>query len=159
MYTFWIIGDKLLYKEGLEKLYLFISDRSNNVKSSMFECSKAKIGVRVQLPRDEHVQCQLDVQRTVRGTFSEHHIGLRYVVSRNISMFFTWYQLQRSDLINLSFQSMKKVTESLRKIYFLIKLNVQSSFEVQMFSDYRGRVVCWLDACLCLRWWKVVREL
>ena len=32
------------------------SDGSNNVWSSMFECSKPKNGVRVRLPKDEHVQ-------------------------------------------------------------------------------------------------------
>ena len=33
------------------------SDGLNNVWSSMFKCSMAKIGVRVRLPRHEHVQC------------------------------------------------------------------------------------------------------
>ena len=47
------------------------SDGSNNVRSSMFECSKPKLGVRVRLPKDEHVQCPFDVRSTVRRTFNE----------------------------------------------------------------------------------------
>ena len=47
-------------------LYVVNSDGSNNVRSSMFECSKPKLGVRVGLPKDEHVQCPFDVRSTVR---------------------------------------------------------------------------------------------
>ena len=37
----------------------------------MFECLKTKIGVRVQLPRDAHVQCPFDVRSTdLRGLIS-----------------------------------------------------------------------------------------
>ena len=53
------------------KSLTFSSDGSNNVRSSMFECSKPKLGVQVRLPKDEHVQCPFNVPSTVRRTFNE----------------------------------------------------------------------------------------
>ena len=45
----------------------------------MFEvrCSNPKIGVRVQLPKDEHVQGPFDVRSTVRQTFIEHQTTIK----------------------------------------------------------------------------------
>ena len=51
-----------------------ISDGSNNVRSSMFECSKPKIGVRFQMPKDEDVQCP------VQTTFSEQTLNVTFQV-------------------------------------------------------------------------------
>ena len=47
---------------------------------TMFEvqCSKPKIGVRVRLPKVEHVQCLFDVQSIVQRTFSETQITTKY---------------------------------------------------------------------------------
>ena len=47
----------------------------------MFECSKPKIGVRVRLPKDEHVQCPFDVRSTVRWTFNEHQTTIKNGIS------------------------------------------------------------------------------
>ena len=59
------------------------SDGSNSVR-----CSKAKSGVRVRLPRDEHVQCPFDVRCTVRQTFSEHQIAKKNAfLCRNSTLF------------------------------------------------------------------------
>ena len=57
----------------------------NNVWSSMFECSKTKIGVRFQLPKVEHVLCPLDIWQT----FSEHYIAMNILFQVGIQWFFT----------------------------------------------------------------------
>ena len=51
-----------------EGFIVIVSDGSYNVQSSMFESSKPKLGVRVRLLKDEHVQCPFHVQ----STFNEH---------------------------------------------------------------------------------------
>ena len=64
-------------KLGVQVRLLTDSDGSNTVRSLMFECSKPKIGVRVRLPKDEHVQCPFDVRSTVRRTFNEHQTTIK----------------------------------------------------------------------------------
>ena len=79
---FFFNGNKWLkLKNNYRTCVITTSDGSNNVRSSMFECSKSKIGVRVRLPRYEHVQCPFDVRNTVRRTFSEHHVVMKYAIS------------------------------------------------------------------------------
>ena len=64
----------------------FCSDGSNYVRSSMFECSKPKIGVRVRLPKDEHVQCPFDVRSIVGRTFKEHQTTIKNAIFHEISI-------------------------------------------------------------------------
>ena len=62
------------------------SDGSNNIGSSMLECSKPKIGVRVRLPKDEHIQCPFNVRSTVRRTFNEHQTTVKNAIFHEISI-------------------------------------------------------------------------
>ena len=50
------------------------------------QCSKPKIGVRVRLPKDEHVQCPFDVPSTVQRTFNEHQTTMKNAIFHEISI-------------------------------------------------------------------------
>ena len=52
----------------------------------MFECLKPKIGVRVRLPKDEHVQCPFDIRSTVQWTFNEHQTTIKNAIFPEISI-------------------------------------------------------------------------
>ena len=62
------------------------SDGSNIVRSSMFECLKPNLGVRVRLAEDEHVQCLFDVWSTVQRTFNEHQTTIKDAIFHEISI-------------------------------------------------------------------------
>ena len=86
----WIGCQIIIGREAKNRLD--ISDGSNNVRSSMFEFLKAKIGVRTWLLSDEHVQCPFDVWSTVRRIFSEHHIALKYADPSKNSIFLQFWK-------------------------------------------------------------------
>ena len=76
----------------------------------MFECSKPKIGVRVWLPKDEHVQCPFNVRSTVRWTFNEHQTNIKKAIFHEISII-GGFQLLRKELFPNIF--VERVTNSM----------------------------------------------
>ena len=68
----------------------------------MFECSKPKIGVRVRLPKDEHVQCPYDVRSTVQRTFNEHQTTIKNPILQEISIIVRFRLLRKELFPNIS---------------------------------------------------------